>query len=126
MTTGEAIRKARKSRKISMAKLGKMIDVTSTTICRYELNQRKVNTKMLKRIAEALEVDPYSLVSFDDTPMLINDAMAARNQLTAKERTLLDAFDQLNEAGQDKAVERVQELTDVPKYRADIYNGEEV
>ena len=125
MTTGERIRAARKRAGLTQKQLAERIGVKSPNLSQLENGKREPQNDTLRRIAEALEVDPYSLVSFDDTTKLIEGAIAARNYLTDKEQTLLDAFDQLNEAGQDKAVERVQELTDVPKYRADIYNDGE-
>ena len=44
------------------------------------------------------------------------------NNIPAKQR-LLAVFDQLNDEGQQKAVERVEELTEIPKYKKEPPQG---
>ena len=45
------------------------------------------------------------------------DKMSARRDWPINQQRLVNAFDLLNDAGQQKAVERVEELTEIPKYQ---------
>lgn len=45
------------------------------------------------------------------------DKMALRRDWPINQQRLVNAFDLLNDAGQQKAVERVEELTEIPKYQ---------
>lgn len=45
------------------------------------------------------------------------DKMSLRRDWPINQQRLVNAFDLLNDAGQQKAVERVEELTEIPKYQ---------
>lgn len=45
------------------------------------------------------------------------DKMSARRDWPINQQRLVNAFDLLNDAGQQKAIERVEELTEIPKYQ---------
>lgn len=45
------------------------------------------------------------------------DKMALRRDWPINQQRLVNAFDLLNDAGQQKAIERVEELTEIPKYQ---------
>lgn len=68
------------------------------------------------RIADALEVDPRELM---DSETATNYSNFVENTLKSMgfESDILTAFRKLNIDGQQKAVERVEELTEIPKYQ---------
>ena len=45
------------------------------------------------------------------------DKIAARRDWPVRQQQLVNAFDMLNEEGQRKAIERVEELTEIPRYQ---------
>lgn len=45
------------------------------------------------------------------------DKMSLRREWPINQQRLVNAFDLLNDAGQQKAIERVDELTEIPKYK---------
>lgn len=123
-----------------MAELGTLIGTTAASVSRYELGQRTPGIETLKMIAAALDVDVLQLMGFKDdngnttfatvNPLdiekITREAISAGNDLlylasysgeNDTQRKIQDALDKLNDAGQQKAVERVEELTEIPKYR---------
>lgn len=111
MTTGELIKQARKQRNMSQKELAEKLGVSASMIGQYENDLRNPKLETIQRIANALEVDPYSLMDFDTATAALED------RINNKSKDLLAAFDQLNPEGQQKAVERVEELTEIPKYK---------
>lgn len=111
MTTGELIKQARKQRNMSQKELAEKLGVSASMIGQYENDLRNPKLETIQRIATALEVDPYSLMDFDTATAALED------RINNKSKDLLTAFDQLNDEGQQKAVERVEELTEIPKYK---------
>ena len=111
MTTGELIKQARKQRNMSQKELAEKLGVSASMIGQYENDLRNPKLETIQRIANALEVDPYSLMDFDTATAALED------RINNRAKHLLTAFDQLNPEGQQKAVERVEELTEIPKYK---------
>ena len=108
---GENIRITRKARGMTQKQLGDLCGMADSAIRRYELGNGRPKMETIQRIAKALEVDPFSLMDWD----MASDAVIDR--LNNRAKYLLAAFDQLNEEGQSKALERVEELTEIPKYK---------
>ena len=79
------------------------------------------------KIAQSLGVDPVELekvlqeelnCAIDELPGDTSLSMYdVKQPLSDGAHKLLNAFDQLNDEGQQKAVERVEELTEIPKYK---------
>lgn len=108
MALGANIQKIAEEQGLSLKELARRSGVPYTTL--YSLVKRdsnKTDHDSLDKIAIALNVNKWALVDFDT----ILTAERGKN-----ERLLL-AFNQLNAAGQQKAVERVEELTEIPKYQ---------
>lgn len=110
MTVGERIKEARKKAGMTQADLAKKLNISYVNISQLEKNQRNPTLETLQRIAAALNMDPYSLYCFDQA----SDALSGR--INARER-ICSALDKLNDAGMEKAAERVEELTEIPRYR---------
>lgn len=72
--------------------------------------------ELLKKISAALNVDFYSLADFDMASDALFEEINANRKAT-KEEQLLQHFRTLNDNGQTVAVERVQELTQIPAYQ---------
>lgn len=111
---GRLIREERKKKGLTQVVVAKSAGIAVNSLRLYEAGKRQPNFDQLKKIAKALNVDPFSLMDFDTA----SDALFnyPGTETLIKQR-LLDAFDQLNDEGQSKAVERVEELTEIPKYK---------
>lgn len=116
MSIGENIKEARKAAKVTQQELARMINKGTSTIQKYELNITAPPIKVIKQIALALDVDIYSLLYFDSASDLLSDKINSALENGVPDSLVL-AYQQLNSAGQQKAVERVEELTEIPKYK---------
>lgn len=137
MTVGERIRDARKSMGLTQAQLADQSGVAAISIHQYETGKRNPRIEQLLRIAEALDITVTDLMSEQDTQIFMSGFNTALDGLdimpqvdnfrkklwgyryTKLERALIKDFSLLNPDGQQKAVERIEELTEIPRYRAE-------
>lgn len=136
MTIGDRIRKARKARGLTQKQLGEASGTSEITIRQYETGKRQPRIKQLRAVASALGVNITDLVPEDMVGSVVAaDLIDCINStkgpwvrifppLTPQER-IEKALSSLNDAGQQKAVERVEELTEIPKYQRQPEEGEE-
>ena len=157
MNTGELIRRTRKLKNLTQKQLGDLCGMADSAIRRYESGRGNPTLGTLQRIADALQVPVNSLLNrtaqdaydkgFDTATELHDYYETLTNELMKEmygytgseaEATLIKAFSALNEEGQKKAIERVEELLEISKYQApaapkeepssisDLLSGEEV
>lgn len=120
MTTGDRIRQLRLAHQMTQEELGAKVGVQKAAIYKYE-NGLVVNLKRstIEKLAAALETTPTYLMGMeDDTP-----CAAAITSLTPRQSALLTSFDQLNDEGQDKAVEYVEDLVLTGRYKKSCSSG---
>lgn len=120
MTTGERIRQLRIEHQMTQEELGAKVGVQKAAIYKYE-NGLVVNLKRstIEKLALVLETTPTYLMGMEDSEPNPND----RPELTPTQTKLLDAFDQLNEEGQTKAVEYVEDLVLAGRYKKGVAHG---
>ena len=70
MSFGENLKKTRTEKNISQGDLGKMIEVHSTHISRYERNLTSPTIEVARRLADALEVTTDALVYGSDEQII--------------------------------------------------------
>lgn len=129
---GERIRLLRKQKGITQIQLSEKAGIGVASLIRYEKGERTPNLEILRKLADALEVPIAYLISGSLAPVTImednngivdvvpgvpEDVAQLVGLSSDNKAQLLEAFDKLNEEGQNKAVERVEELTEIPKYK---------
>ena len=109
MTTGERIRQLRIEHQMTQEELGARVGVQKAAIYKYE-NGLVVNLKrsILEKLAIVLDTTPTYLMGMEDSEQQSN---------------ILAAFDQLNEEGQQKAVEYVEDLVLTGRYKKAAAHG---
>lgn len=141
MTTGDRIKAARLEAGLTQKQLADKMGISYVNISQLEngRSKRGPTQETLQKIADALGIDPVIFFknSVDDVlreadnqvanveqqmqkSRLVTDATVALVYLGANgdhSTKLIEAFSVLNEVGQQKAVERVEELTEIPKYQ---------
>lgn len=137
MTIGEKIKQARKKANLTQGELGKKLGVSAAMVAQYEKGVRNPKWETLRNIANALNVETGSLIGDWDDCSTNKDSISVDRpkiqeainihpnmQLTqesfkyeSKKILLNSAFDSLNDAGQDKAIEQVVLLTKIPEYQ---------
>ncbi len=119
MTIGQRIKEAREKAGLTQEELGKKIGVTGVAIMRYEKDKRQPRLAQLQAIASALGVPVQELISDWDAvdKEEFKDVFIYGKGLTTPKDRIDAALDRLNDEGQAIAAERVEELTEIPKYK---------
>ena len=117
-STGSEIRRIRLEKGLTQKQLGDLCGMADSAIRKYESGKIVPKIDTLKKIAAALGVDAFSLADIDTATKMIENHMNITAQLDLKERILINVFVLLNDAGKDKAIELVTDLTEIPKYQA--------
>ena len=123
---GEKIKRARLRKGKTQEELAALLGTTKATISRYESGKREVSIDTAQQIADALGISWFELhmgISFDDYIRIRSEAIISQSCIiesteSAPLHQLIVTFKKLNEAGQQKAIERVEELTEISKYLA--------
>lgn len=119
MSIGEDIKRMRIEKNMTQQELGqKLGGISQQQIGRWESDKANPKKETIEKIAKALDVDPYSLYSFDlaneELEKSINQNISQKGE---NEDKLLDNYRKLNDTGQDKAIEQVELLTKIPEYQ---------
>lgn len=111
-TCAQLIREARLRAGLTQKELAAKLGLKSyQSITQWENGKRNPKFETLVDIDNALGSNIVGeLIVFD--PIW--------EKLSKKEQALLSAFDVLNDEGQDRAVERVEELGEIPKYQKPV------
>lgn len=118
MTIGERIKEIRQEKNMTQKELGEKCGLADSAIRRYELGKANPKKETIQKIANALNIDPFSLYSFEMATKVLEES------INAKEQELFESYNQLNTAGQEKAVEQVKLLTKIPEYQQDRTEGQ--
>lgn len=136
---GERLKKVRKERGMTQAELAQKMQTSINSVRLYEAGNRSPSMATLNKMAEVLGVNVTWLFHGDVTEecdeavsrqfqrreQIISMAKEKNTPLTAaqviyygsSDRNLMEAYNLLNAEGQQVAVERVQELAQIPKYQ---------
>lgn len=127
MTTGERLKLRRKEIGFSAEKVADQLGVSPATIYRYEKGDiEKVPVDSLAELAKILQTTPAYLMGWESQAdrAELNDILAQIQASEEKEQSriaeMIQDFKKLNDDGKAKAIERVHELTEIPRYQ-DVY-----
>ena len=113
MGIGERIKKILDSKRMTVSELADTVEMPRTSL--YSIIKRDseyMNLNNLYKIANALGVTIYDL---QGVPWM-NEVAKQNRSDKDKTQTLLNHYNKLNSLGQEKAIERVKELTEIEKY----------
>lgn len=136
MTTGERIKKIRQQKKLSQKELGKLLGVSQQMIGQWESVNANLTLETIQKIATVLNTNINELLEppFDDSPVykaykntnsldspltkdFINEKIVSQiDNWQQIDIELIKSFKKLNEDGKAIAIERVEELTEIPRY----------
>ncbi|MBQ8616542.1 MAG: helix-turn-helix transcriptional regulator [Clostridia bacterium] len=125
MSMGDRIRYLRESRGMTQEELGAKIGVQKSAIRKYEKGEvENIKRSSIKIMADLFGVSPCYLMGWDEEDERINELSEEvkfiekiQAQYGKEAVQLLSALVQLNDMGKQKALENIQDLLDVPKYR---------
>ena len=132
MTFGENIKRIRKEKKMSQHDLGLKLGVKQQTVAQYEKAKNTPKLETVRRLAEALGVTISDLnpdwASFTPDEIfedMCNHELEYENinpRQIVNDNRLLEKFHALNYAGQEKAIEHLNLLTQISSYINDDNN----
>lgn len=96
MNMGEAIKSARKKAGLTQKELGKRMGVSGTMVAMYETNQRNPKRETINKIAEALGISKYDLLSAED-----NDVYFYTETFSDIVNSLGNGFDMIKDTKED-------------------------
>ena len=112
MSFASRLRQAREQSGLTQQDLAEKLGVTKSAIGNYENGVSSPKWDVLLKIFDVLQVEPKFLYqdsfSFDSADPVV---------LTPQQSALLSSFDQLNEEGQQKAVDYVDDLVLTGRYK---------
>lgn len=137
MNVGENIKRIRTERGLTQKQLGDLCGMADSAIRRYELGKANPKMETLYKIATGLGVsiillvkgceNKYPLTKEEYETAMWNAIINKANNATVTTRTvyvdvekedkIVDLFEMLNDAGQDKAIEHTEMLTKIPEYQ---------
>lgn len=136
MNIGDNMRNIRKQKSMTLQQLADILGCSQQNISQYESGKRTPKLKTVQKIADALNVNVNDLLEnpLDDSPVYKAykntnslDSPLAKDFINKKivsqiddwqqiDIELVKAFKKLNEDGKTVAIERVEELTEIPRY----------
>lgn len=116
---GKKIKRFRTDANITQRKMAKLLGIPYSTYSNYENDNRTPDTDTLGKICDILHISMSDLIGPVVGPMgnsvfVPDPEKAARGYRLNRLDT---AFYELNEEGQNEAIKRVEELTEIPRYR---------
>lgn len=126
MTLGDIIKKYRTENGVSMEYVANLCGITKGYVAMLERNVNsktgrpvKPTIETIAKVCNGLHLDINTVFDSldDDYEITIPASLTTPLQLTHQEEHLVITFRGLNEDGREKAVERVEELLDVPRYQ---------
>ena len=147
------IKEARKKAGLTQKELGERLGLSFQSIAQWENDLRRPKIDTVKRIATALDCSVEWLMGWDEIELLrilqtgegqpsdetrrsmefhLEHLMKRRQkealqgaQIREETSLLMNLFSKLNTLGQQEAIKRVEELTEIPRYRAEPPTEEE-
>ena len=97
--------------------------LSKSTLQRYETGSIKnMPIDKFEILAKALNVNPVWLMGYDAPKEMPHYVKTV--SLTQQENMLIENFNKLNDLGKDEANKRVAELTEIPRYKKEIWEEE--
>ena len=111
MTLGQKIKNARKNAGLTQAEFAKLISndeikIGNTTVSNWEKDINKPDIEIIAIICYKLNISASYFI----------EPKVPKRELSLVELELIEHFQQLNQLGQDKLKERLDELLEHPKY----------
>lgn len=132
-TVGDAIKEVREYCDMTQAELAQKVGLATITVRQYENGSREPRFKTLQLLADALECDISDLIpSPNENPEYfksVSDKLSSQQienvvsfDLTSSKeyqqlKIIETSFKMLNDLGKQTAIWRINELTQIPKYR---------
>lgn len=122
MTMGEYIKVLRKNKDLTQEQLGQKLNppVNRAAINKWETGQvENIKRSYIEQMSILFNVRPCDLMCFDQEQQISEDVKAiemVQHRFGKDAVRLLDYYTRLNDTGKEKALETLEDMTDLPKY----------
>ena len=131
MTFADKLKQARNNKGISQAELARRVGISRAAISRYESGERtQVSAPICVAICNALDITPkeltdnaYDLRVYANEQEAEQAASFSKNDRTEALKEIRKLLDMLDDTAIWDAVQRIEDMTYVPRYRKDGGNG---
>jgi len=131
MTFGEKLKQSRESKGISQAELARRVGISRAAISRYESGERtQISAPICVAICNVLEITPKELTdNAYDLRVYANEREAEQAANSSKRdraeamKEMKKLLDMLDDCALWDAVQRIEDMTYVPRYRKDGGSG---
>lgn len=114
MSISDNIRMKRIEKGLTQKQVAERCGMADSAIRKYESGKVCPKIDTVKRIAEALGVDPYSLADWDTATRMIEDDI---NSVDDSRQRITAAYEKLTGEGKAKAAEIVEIIAGNPQYQ---------
>lgn len=120
---GQRIKQLRTKKGLSQVELAEKMGYKSrSSINKIELGINDITQTIIKKLAIALDTTPGYIMGWVDEPEeSTEDVNVARDEVAAPlrsdEKQLLNLYNSMNEEGKEKALERLEEMTALDRYK---------
>lgn len=125
-TLGGRIKQLRLNHGMTQDELAAYIGVTKASVSNYERGQRNPPYAVLRSIAETFGISASELLAYMDTEEdgaeNMRRPLPVGSELPRQMKRLSAAFFELSDVGREKAIERVEELGQIPMYQRTLVN----
>lgn len=128
---GSQIQKMRKAHGLTQIQLANKAKIALSSLRRYEADERQPTMRIVEQLASALGIsvadflwsDPKSIEKRGATLKERVDDRFEAIEVWGRKKNLVEAFDTLNDYGQKKAIEQVEDLAKIPEYQKEKDNA---
>lgn len=110
---GKTLRQLRRQYSETQTALGKVLEISQSTVAMYENGKREPDFEMLEKIADHFNVDMNYLTGWTEKEVVQE---LRKNELDHSEEILLGNFRSLNDEGQEKLLDYSNDLIDTGRY----------
>ena len=118
MSFASCLKQAREDANFTQQELANALGITKSAVGNYENGVSSPKWDILLKIFDVLHVEPNFLYQDSFSP-----ESDTTTNLTPQQSALLSSFDQLNDEGQGKAVEYVEDLVATGRYKKSCEPG---
>ncbi len=125
MKLSDNIKKYRKAKNMTQKDLARETGLSIASIQGYEQNKYNPKIEQLKKISVVLDVSLYDLTQGTKTAYTLEELKELKAAMykdvqsiqRLKDDAIIELFHSLTDEGQDKAIEHLKLLTQIPGYR---------
>ena len=123
MNIGTRIKNRRKQLGLTVDEVAEKLNKNRATVYRYESNDiENLPITILEPLAKVLNTTPAYLMGWKKESDNNIENKIEKDKLSNEEILLLENFNKLNDLGKNEANKRVSELTEINKYRKEIWD----